>query len=738
MTNRKTLIQKIFNIFVNTVMYGVLTAIIIMFIIVLFYSSSDKEAFIGNFDIYDFNDDWLVEFEGESMSVSLPYTVMGANDKDIVISNILPDYVNDGMTIAFRGSMEKMKVFVEGELREEYDSDDLNSSKKNYVPSAYLFTELTKEDAGKEIKVYIHSDNDKGTLNKVSVGYASNIWYQVTRENTILLLAAVIISFFGLAAVVACIFIHKYFNNIKQLLYIGLLMFDTGLWIISESKIRQLYMKSPSLSLVLSIWLISLVGIFAGIYFDYIEKKRHHEIFLGIETVMALQIVINTVLHFLGIADIHDTLIFSHIWMAVGLVLCLGTIVYDTVKGWIKEYKISSVGMGIFGFMAFFEIIKYYKNPQGSFGIFVAGGMMVVLLTTILQTIVDEIMIFTDKEETIKKQSLMTIETIMSSVDAKDEYTGGHSERVADYVEALAKAVSSDYNFTDEDIERIKNIGLLHDIGKIGIPDRILNKAGKLTLDEYTLMKRHTIIGDDLLSSFGEIDGLADGIRHHHERYDGTGYPDSISGNEISVIARIICLADCYDAMTSNRVYRKRLSEKEVIEEIQKCSGTQFDPFLADKFCELIKEGKLNEATKDGLAVDDKGNYLCSAKLENILNEDLASKDEFVTNPSFVRMVCYLIKKAEKNDVNVDVKFINVKSKNDNKVSREILSKKMVDAYSKKTEGQDIAIQYKSDSILLAFFDRTETEAAKYIDRIVKDLNIDSKEIEIISLNNIQ
>lgn len=183
MTNRKTLIQKIFNIFVNTVMYGVLTAIIIMFIIVLFYSSSDKEAFIGNFDIYDFNDDWLVEFEGESMSVSLPYTVMGANDKDIVISNILPDYVNDGMTIAFRGSMEKMKVFVEGELREEYDSDDLNSSKKNYVPSAYLFTELTKEDAGKEIKVYIHSDNDKGTLNKVSVGYASNIWYQVTREN---------------------------------------------------------------------------------------------------------------------------------------------------------------------------------------------------------------------------------------------------------------------------------------------------------------------------------------------------------------------------------------------------------------------------------------------------------------------------------------------------------------------------------------------------------------------------
>jgi len=128
----------------------------------------------------------------------------------------------------------------------------------------------------------------------------------------------------------------------------------------------------------------------------------------------------------------------------------------------------------------------------------------------------------------------------------------------------------------------------MHDIGKIGIPDQILNKAGRLTEEEYSIMKSHTTIGADIFSRLNMVEGLQDGIRHHHERYDGTGYPDGLSGEEISLFARILCIADCYDAMTSNRVYRKRLSDETVLEELRKNAGTQFDPELVEAFIALL------------------------------------------------------------------------------------------------------------------------------------------------------
>lgn len=717
--------QLFLNIFVHTVLYGTFAAIITLYIIASFYPSSNPEAYIGDFSVNDFNDNWTVDTGADSFVVSFPYTVSDMKHKEIVIKNTIPDYVNDDMTIEFRSSMEDMYIFVDGELRSEYYLKEIDSLKNNYIPSAYVFANLSKEDAGKEVSVIIYP-RDEGVLNDVTIGYASDFWFQTINSNTVLLVSALIICIFGLGAVIAFCFLYRYLKNIKQILYIGLLMVDTGMWIISESKLRQLFMESPSKTNLLAIWTISLVGILAGIYFDYVEKKRHHHVFLIVNTLMSAQILINTILHFTGLVDIHDTLIFSHIWMAVGLFMCFATIFMDMFSGKIKEYRINSIGMGLFILLSLAEIVEYYFNPRSSFGVFVSIGMMIVLFTTVFQTIVDEIKSFTDKEDEIRKASLTTVETIMSSVDAKDEYTGGHSERVAEYVELLARATVDKYGFTEEDIVRIKYIGLLHDIGKIGIPDRILNKSGKLTEDEYTLMKRHTVIGDDLLSSFEEIEGLADGIRHHHEKFDGSGYPDSISGDEISIVARMICLADCYDAMTSNRVYRKRLSDEDVIAEIKRCSGNQFDPYLADKFCELIESGELRHSTKDGLEVNKEGRIMNSAKLENLLNSELAQKKEFITNPSFVRMVCSLIKKAEKNGIKTDIWFIDINYKNKDKFSkeeREELSKMIIPAYSGKMREQDIAIQYKDDCILLVFFDRAEDEIKECIDSIIADIS---------------
>ena len=173
-----------------------------------------------------------------------------------------------------------------------------------------------------------------------------------------------------------------------------------------------------------------------------------------------------------------------------------------------------------------------------------------------------------------------------SAIDAKDAYTNGHSERVARYSGELARRMGK----STQEINDIYYIGLLHDIGKIGIPDYIINKAGKLTEEEYELIKNHPNIGADILSSITEMPGISFGAHWHHERFDGKGYPDGLAGEDIPEVARIICVADAYDTMTSKRVYRDILPQKVARDEILKGRGTQFDPVIADYMLEMIDE----------------------------------------------------------------------------------------------------------------------------------------------------
>jgi diguanylate cyclase (GGDEF)-like protein len=142
---------------------------------------------------------------------------------------------------------------------------------------------------------------------------------------------------------------------------------------------------------------------------------------------------------------------------------------------------------------------------------------------------------------------------------------------------------------SEEEIMNIRYIALLHDIGKIGVPDAVLNKPGRLSDTEYELMKKHTVIGGEILKDIRMLPDLDVGAKYHHERYDGKGYPNGLKGNEIPKTARIICLADAYDAMTSNRIYRRHLSKEEVFDEIKRCSGTQFDPDIAKVFLNYLE-----------------------------------------------------------------------------------------------------------------------------------------------------
>ena len=183
-----------------------------------------------------------------------------------------------------------------------------------------------------------------------------------------------------------------------------------------------------------------------------------------------------------------------------------------------------------------------------------------------------------------------SIETFTGFIDAKDPYTNGHSKRVAIYTKLIAKEMG----FEGEELDRIYYIALLHDCGKIGVPDNILGKPGRLTDEEFKIIKSHTVRGGEILSSFKSLENAGEGALYHHERYDGKGYPEGLKGEDIPLIARMICVADSFDAMNSNRVYRNKLSVDYILDELKNNAGTQFDPKIADVLLKLIKEGKIN------------------------------------------------------------------------------------------------------------------------------------------------
>ncbi len=176
-----------------------------------------------------------------------------------------------------------------------------------------------------------------------------------------------------------------------------------------------------------------------------------------------------------------------------------------------------------------------------------------------------------------------SMRAISAALDAKDRYTRGHSERVA----YLAAALAIRIGLPEAEVERIHIAGLMHDVGKIGVPEAVLCKPGRLTDEEFDAIKRHPRIGHDILAGIPQLGDILPGVLWHHERWDGRGYPDKIAGDDIPLMARLLAIADTFDAMSSDRSYRPKMPRERVLGEIQKCGGSQFDPDLVGPFLEL-------------------------------------------------------------------------------------------------------------------------------------------------------
>jgi len=201
-------------------------------------------------------------------------------------------------------------------------------------------------------------------------------------------------------------------------------------------------------------------------------------------------------------------------------------------------------------------------------------------------------------DKILKSNYLETVDAIRKLVDAKDFYTRGHSDRVSFYAVKIAESMGKSAAY----VERIRVAGLFHDIGKVKVPDEILRKPAKLTEEEYAIIKMHPVYGREMLSSVSFFRELLPAIEQHHERYDGTGYPSGLAGEAIAEEARIISVADAFDAMTSNRAYRGSFDFDYAVAELQKGKNKQFDGRVVDVFLSILRNYK-------GLKEEFKRNY---------------------------------------------------------------------------------------------------------------------------------
>ena len=225
------------------------------------------------------------------------------------------------------------------------------------------------------------------------------------------------------------------------------------------------------------------------------------------------------------------------------------------------------------------DFIKKPFNPE----VLLLRAVHTIELITLKRNLSLEVERKTRENENL---SLHVVQTLAEAIDAKDTYTNGHSGRVSEYSREIARR----YGYTEARQDEIYMMGLLHDVGKIGVPDQIINKPAKLTDEEYEIIKKHPVLGARILEKIQEMPKLSIGARWHHERYDGKGYPDSLKGHDILEEARIIAVADAYDAMTSRRSYRDVLPQATVREEIVRGKGSQFDPVFADIMLQMIDE----------------------------------------------------------------------------------------------------------------------------------------------------
>ena len=534
--------------------------------------------------------------DGRREKIELPSSAKIENSDVDVVETILYDKIDRGACICLISSKQDVNIYIDGELRETYSTKDTRLFGKTSV-GRYLFVELDQNDAGKVLRIEMSSDSKYlGTIKQVYYGDKLGIWIDYIQENVASIIIPFITLFVAFVAVVVASIYNLRTKKTVSVFYYAVAVMLISMWILSISSIRQLVFTNVTIIHDVSITLATLYLVPLALYFNRMQKGRYKLMYgLYASAVLVYNVVIN-VFVVLNFVDTSDTAIYQVSVVGIGMLLLVITLCIDFKNKKVREYRDVAIGFLFMCFTGIVQMAAYFVRTIPYEGNAIAIGISISLIIAIYHSVKEVKRVNDEKEhleETvtvkdnkIQKLTFQALETLANTIDAKDKYTNGHSNRVAKYSKEIARRM-----FKDEDeMTSIYFMGLLHDIGKIGIRDDIINKTNRLTDEEFAVIKNHSSIGYDILKNMTEIPNIEYAARWHHERYDGKGYPDGLKGEEIPEYARIICVADAYDAMTSKRSYRSAMSQEKVRSEIETGKGKQFDPCIAQIMLDMIDE----------------------------------------------------------------------------------------------------------------------------------------------------
>ncbi len=555
----------------------------------IYNDPSDSIVYSGTFY-------WNKE-DGTKQKIEIPGTYEVSPGTTMVITTKLPkDY--DETSFAIRSSLQDIKFYVGNSLRTQYSTKGTRMAGKNSA-SRYIFCPTSYKDAGKTLRIELttYTSNYSGIINEVYCGNESDIWQSIYNQYGLSTYIAIFILFAGITSILFGIALKHVYHTTFDMEYFGWCMAMGSVWMLGESKIRQILVPNASALASLCFVMIMLCPLPILFYADSIQNGKHRKLYQYIGYVVLLNFVVSSILYLTKIKDYIETLpVAQCILVFIFILVFIHLVQYIRKNKQSKTDYILLIGLFLVLLCVAIESVSVYFVATIS-GIFIGIGMIILLFTNIVRTI-QKIHMVEEKRHHLeleiekkqnKKITLQMMESLSTTIEAKDEYTRGHSRRVAQY----AALIAENLGWSNEEIQNLKNCAYLHDIGKIGIPDQILNKPGKLTNEEFNLIKQHTTIGQDILKDITIIPHIDEVTRSHHEHYDGTGYPDGLKGNEIPIQARVIALADSYDAMNSRRIYRNALSHGRIYHEIQMNAGTQFDPEITKVFLKLMDNGSL-------------------------------------------------------------------------------------------------------------------------------------------------
>ncbi len=598
----------------------ILFHMVIMLLVGILFNGADASLTGG--EIIDFNVGWTSTGRGGKAPIEeLPYRWNSAAGETLILERQIPaEYM--GRTLFFISAGKELLIRMDGTEIYSFGRGDKSFLLRS-PGSAIHFVELPEEGDGYlEIEVKSPYADAAACVERMRIAERDTAILQVIGERLPILVCSLLLLIEGIVILLLAGMQKLSKKPTDGMVYVGVLLFWAALAYAVETGLLSL--RSPghwSGGQAACSYLVYAYMMCVPILLLAYEMQKRQSGKNRVYKILSGVCIVNIVLQFiLQLANIVG--FFQLTWISLLLnIMCAGFILYQlsreklltTVFAEKQSFhgvpiEMSAIGLMVVGSLA--DLLMFLIRRYPDLAVFGRWSMLIyglIMIWGYVHKIVEN-----RQEEELDKKKLLeleverktgelrkiqeqtekmlseTIEALSNAVDAKDRYTSGHSRRVAEYARMLAERMGLD----ETKKKQIYMAGLLHDIGKIRIPDEIINKAGKLTEEEFNYIKLHTIAGNHILKEISSIEEISVGAKYHHERYDGKGYPNGLEGENIPQIARIIGIADAYDAMASNRSYRKALPQYLVREEIVKGKGTQFDPVIAEHMLALIDEDK--------------------------------------------------------------------------------------------------------------------------------------------------